>query len=44
MFSGQDIFFAIAFAPSINEIIKTACLAISLALLKRYGIIKPTRR
>lgn len=38
------ISFAIAIAPSINQIVKTACLAICLALLKRYGIIKPTRR
>lgn len=35
---------AIALSPSINEIVSTLCLTISLALLKRYGIIKPTRR
>lgn len=43
MFTDLEMSFAIAIASSINEIIKTACLAISLALLKRYGIIKPTR-
>lgn len=44
MFPELDISLAIAYAPSINQIIRTLCLAISLALLKRYGIIKPTRR
>ncbi|HIB8907738.1 hypothetical protein WE580_13845 [Citrobacter freundii] len=44
MFSDLEISFVIAIAPSINQIIRTLCLAISLALLKRYGIIKPTRR
>lgn len=44
MFSEFIISLAIAYAPSINQIIRTLCLAISLALLKRYGIVKPTRR
>ena len=44
MFSELDISFVIAIAPSINQIVKTICLAINLALLKQYGIIKPTRR
>lgn len=48
MFSELVFSLAIAYAPSINMIIRTLCLAISLAislaLLKRYGIIKPTRR
>lgn len=44
MFSELIISLAIAYAPSINKIISTLCLAISLALLKRYSIIKPTRR
>lgn len=38
------ISFVIAIAPAINQIVKTVCLAIQLWLLKRYGIIKPTRR
>ncbi|EDQ3252085.1 hypothetical protein ACYTOM_003094 [Salmonella enterica] len=44
MFSDLDNSFAIAIAPAINQIVKTVCLAIQLWLLKRYGIIKPTRR
>ncbi|MCO5748075.1 hypothetical protein, partial [Citrobacter freundii] len=44
IFSDLYISLAIAIAPSINQIVKTASLAISLALLKHYGIIKPTRR
>ncbi|UBI17852.1 hypothetical protein [Citrobacter europaeus] len=44
MFSVSEISLAIAIAPSVNRIVETACLAISLALLKHYGIIKPTRR
>lgn len=44
MFSDLYISLAIAIAPSINQIVKTASLAISLTLLKHYGIIKPTRR
>lgn len=35
---------AIALAPSINEIVKLSCLALSLCLLSRFSIIKPTRR
>lgn len=44
MFSEIVLSLAIAYAPSINQIVKTACLTINLALLKRYGIIKPTQR
>lgn len=44
MFSELVLSLAIAYAPSINHIISTLCLAISLALMKRYGIIKTTRR
>nr|DAM17091.1 MAG TPA: hypothetical protein [Caudoviricetes sp.] len=44
MFSELVISLAVAYAPSINQIISTLCLAISLPLLKRYGIINPTRR
>ncbi|CZW13788.1 Uncharacterised protein [Enterobacter hormaechei] len=44
MFSEIVLSLAITYAPSINQIVRTLCLAISLALLKRYGIIKPTRR
>lgn len=40
MFTELDISFAIAIAPSINKIAETVCLAITLALLKHYGIIK----
>lgn len=40
----QFIDLAVAYAPSINEIVRTLCLAIVLLLLKSYGIIKPTRR
>ncbi|UYU30290.1 hypothetical protein [Siccibacter colletis] len=44
MVTELEISLAIAYAPSINHVIKTACLVIRLAVLKRYGIIKPTSR
>lgn len=44
MFSVLDISLFIACAPSINQIVKTVCLSMQLALLKRYGIIKPIKR
>ncbi|CZW72065.1 Uncharacterised protein [Enterobacter hormaechei] len=44
MFSELVLSLAIAYAPSINQIVKTACLTINLALFKRYGIIKSTRK
>lgn len=44
MFTDKELSLAIALAPSINEIVKTACLALRLWLLERYSIIKLTRR
>ncbi|SFR00733.1 hypothetical protein SAMN04487773_0956 [Enterobacter sp. kpr-6] len=40
MFTELYFSFAIAIAPSINQIVSTVCLAITLALLQHYGIIK----
>lgn len=44
MTSIQFIELATLYAPSVNDLVSTACFAIKISILAHYSIIKPTRR